>query len=609
MKTPSERAKLYRKRKGVTLREKERERSARRRRQKMTASQKAKEKVQSMKRSRSYRRRKRQTREAVAATTPGVSMTLESDTPKAYKTASAKTRAKKRLIVQLPKSPRKRIAVVRSLANDYLDQNDVKKEQNSRTGLEEETLKHILEFYNREDISRWTTGRKDFIKVTDNNGEKKEMQKRYLICTLKELYNLFKLEYPNDKVGFSKFADMRPKHMCIQGSTPMQVCCCMKHENFQSLVNALAEREDIPFGKYDIDWVNSHVLCESPTDECHLNECHLCKDGKLFIERHQFVNLQEDDAVSFLWWSSGDQRLHRYSRRESLSESLEIFKDSLKDFLLHHITKRHQSDVFRQQKMNLSDETVLFHFDFSENYTCQYQDAVQSVYWIQKQVSIFTVSIYSQNSSKSFVFLSDDIDHSKRTVTVYLTELLKNFSQPRFRVIFWSDGPSSQFKNRFMYNYMKILAETFELKALEWNFFASSHGKGAIDGIGGTAKRMVYNTAKSGKVQILDAEDFAQVMQRKVTHIKCSVLTKEQFDTHYATVSPLLEGVPPVPGIKSSHHWQVANGVLRNLTLTPKKESVSPDTENGNIGQQQATSSRCKVRRAKEIVKLEQYRE
>lgn len=381
MKTPNERARLYRLRKGATLREKERERSARRRQQKSSLSQKAKEKNQSKERSRSYRERKKKSREtAVCSGTPTMSKISHNDISKAYKSASAKTKAKKRLIVQLPKSPRKRIAVVRSLANDYLDQNEVTKQKSPRTGLERETLQHILEFYYREDISRWTPGRKDFVKVIGDDGEKKELQKRYLICTLKELYKLFKHEYPNDKVGFSKFADMRPKHICIQGSTPMQICCCIKHENFQSLVNALAYRDDIPFGKYDIDWVDSHMLCESPTDECRANVCHLCKDGSLFFQRYQLVNLPEDEEVSFLWWSSGDERLHRYKRCESVLETLNVFKTCLPDFMLHHITKRHQSDIFRHQKTNLSDDTILFHFDFSENYTCEYQDAVQSVY-------------------------------------------------------------------------------------------------------------------------------------------------------------------------------------------------------------------------------------
>ena len=69
-----------------------------------------------------------------------------------------------------------------------------------------------------------------------------------------------------------------------------------------------------------------------------------------------------------------------------------------------------------------------------------------------------------------------------------------------------------------MYNYLKTLAQTFELKTLERIFSATSHGKGAVDGIGGTAKRMVYSTMKSGNVQVLNADDFCQVVKEKNTN-------------------------------------------------------------------------------------------
>ena len=215
-KTARERARLYRLRKGATIKEKERERSTRRRQQKKSGSQKAKEKAQSKKRSRSYRERKRRNREADSVTTNFTPKVSKDDSSKAYKTPGAKTKAKNKLIVLLPKSPRKRIAVVRSLADDYLEENELKKEKISRLKLEEVTLQHVQEFYERDDNSRWTPGRKDFVKIIGDDGEKEAVQKRYLICTLKELYELFKLEYLNDNIGFSKFADMRPKYICTR---------------------------------------------------------------------------------------------------------------------------------------------------------------------------------------------------------------------------------------------------------------------------------------------------------------------------------------------------------------------------------------------------------
>ena len=51
----------------------------------------------------------------------------------------------------------------------------------------------------------------------------------------------------------------------------------------------------------------------------------------------------------------------------------------------------------------------------------------------------------------------------------------------------WSNGPSSQFKNRFIATAIPWVDEKYSVK-LCWNFFASSHGKGPVDGIGGAIK-------------------------------------------------------------------------------------------------------------------------
>ena len=55
----------------------------------------------------------------------------------------------------------------------------------------------------------------------------------------------------------------------------------------------------------------------------------------------------------------------------------------------------------------------------------------------------------------------------------------------------WSDGPSSQFKNQF--NFTTLLFHEHNHQALaDWNFFATSHGKGGNDGVGGDVKNAVW---------------------------------------------------------------------------------------------------------------------
>lgn len=51
-----------------------------------------------------------------------------------------------------------------------------------------------------------------------------------------------------------------------------------------------------------------------------------------------------------------------------------------------------------------------------------------------------------------------------------------------------------------------------ELVHVQLNYFATSHGKGAMGGIGGTVKRLVWNAVMSGNSNIVyDAQSFFQV--------------------------------------------------------------------------------------------------
>ena len=51
----------------------------------------------------------------------------------------------------------------------------------------------------------------------------------------------------------------------------------------------------------------------------------------------------------------------------------------------------------------------------------------------------------------------------------------------------FTDGPSSEFKNKYMIKVLNDLSNPYE-KPFEWKYFATSHGKGVVDGIGGRAK-------------------------------------------------------------------------------------------------------------------------
>ena len=76
---------------------------------------------------------------------------------------------------------------------------------------------------------------------------------------------------------------------------------------------------------------------------------------------------------------------------------------------------------------------------------------------------------------------------------VYVSRLLDDIPATVKSVSIRSDGPSSQFKNHYIAASLHAL-EKQGIKIL-WNFFATSHGKGPVDGIGGSVKRHVWTTS------------------------------------------------------------------------------------------------------------------
>jgi hypothetical protein len=87
----------------------------------------------------------------------------------------------------------------------------------------------------------------------------------------------------------------------------------------------------------------------------------------------------------------------------------------------------------------------MLQIDFAENYTCIAQDEVQSFHWVQPQVSLFTISAWYNGQHYPAIIVSDDLDHSKRSIIPYLEKILKDFPVGISHVSIWSDGPSPQF--------------------------------------------------------------------------------------------------------------------------------------------------------------------
>jgi len=86
--------------------------------------------------------------------------------------------------------------------------------------------------------------------------------------------------------------------------------------------------------------------------------------------------------------------------------------------------------------------------------------------------------------------------------------------------------PSSQFKNKFIFSFISKLQDRYSV-SLTWQFFATSHGKGPNDALGGTVKRMAHRQALSRHLIIADANSFAKAVNMSTDVISVTVMSQE----------------------------------------------------------------------------------
>ena len=120
----------------------------------------------------------------------------ESSTSPMYKSSATFGKTKRKAMKGLPQSPRKRAAVLKSLAAEVLDVFvPGKQTSNPRPGAISADVKALVEAYYENDAVSWMMpGKADTITVRSEDGEKRHTLKRHLTMTVAELFQQFQLE-------------------------------------------------------------------------------------------------------------------------------------------------------------------------------------------------------------------------------------------------------------------------------------------------------------------------------------------------------------------------------------------------------------------------------
>ena len=471
----------------------------------------------------------------------------------------------------------------------------------------EEDKRKVQMFYESDQVSRMLPGKKDYVTMRGKDGSKKKAQKRLVLGTLREIYQMYKKDETNPKIGFSRFAALRPRNCVLAGSAGTHsVCVCTYHQNPKLLAAALGLEN---LTQHELI---THCVCDTERRECMMAECKECpgeeglyhflkttmctgvgggdsgssggigdsssgdKEGigggdddrdissddsdddstgsaSTTVGQDVGEDSDEDDdcdvEVRYKQWVTTD-RCTLVERIERYDDCLRALSKQIRALTVHHFRAQTQSAYFTRMKENVPEGEVIIHGDFSENFAFIAQDAAQGFHWDRSQCTLHPFVAYwrveGELRHQSFCCICDDLKHDPAMVHAFTTEIvqrIRNIVPHVTKIIYFTDGCAAQYKNRFNFANVCHHEEDFGIKC-EWNFFATSHGKGACDGIGGTIKRAAYNESlrRPYANQILDVEtlfkylsdsfpssiEMVYVHSSKVADVRQA--TKERFD-------------------------------------------------------------------------------
>ena len=177
--------------------------------------------------------------------------------------------------------------------------------------LPPETVIDICTFYESDDISHVMPGKKDFVSVKKER-KREYFQKRLVLSNLRGVYHKFKERFPDRKIGFSKFAELRPKNYVLAGTSGTHsVCVCTIHHNVK-LMSLVQEMQipEVPMYHYCL----AKIICNPPHPRCYLGECDAYSEIKMLKEEllTYFDKIDVEQIVYKQWVSTNRSTLETF---------------------------------------------------------------------------------------------------------------------------------------------------------------------------------------------------------------------------------------------------------------------------------------------------------
>ena len=196
-----------------------------------------------------------------------------------------------------------------------------------------------------------------------------------------------------------------------------QSCCCRVHIEIRMLFKACMtfrrnvlkgedETETYPVYEHLSDII-SETLCnkgDSPYHRlaCINRQCEDCGVSKMKLMPQEVDTSQSAFDVKWERFeyvpiaTEGDEkrRLKIFNKISKAGEMFTYFKSLLDSFPAHQFRANWQQEQMKRTINNLPPGHVCCVHDYSENYSCRYQDQIQTLFFAQSQASIHVTILH-----------------------------------------------------------------------------------------------------------------------------------------------------------------------------------------------------------------------
>ena len=484
--------------------------------------------------------------------------------------------------------------------------------------LSVESTEKAIKFYEDDTVSRQMAGKKDCVSVLVD-GEKKNVQKRRILTTVKEAHVRFREENPDVKIGLSKFAEARPKHVVLPGASGTHsVCVCVHHQNPKLMIdhsqiktNSMfkemlgSEETGVYSGEIKYQHLLAKLMCNPPSTDCWLGECSECEDsGNLSRSLTETFIRLDVEQITYKQWESID-RTDLVTHADTVDDFVEKLIEKLQTLKLHQFIHSQQTAHYYHTKENLGPGKALVVGDFSENYSFVYQDAVQGVHWSNTSCTLHPWVCYYMGQDKTLkthtsLIISDCLSHN--TVAVYSfqqniiqqlkVKLLEEGTDLK-KIKYHTDGCAEQYKNLKNFKNLAEHKSDFGVEA-DWSFSATGHGKGPWDGLAGSAKReaALESLRRSSMNPIQTPLDFYQFVKKKFQKVQVEFISEEKIQgVEKELLSERFKTAKTIKGTRGYHSFETISGNQTELNVRQfsfskdvRRVSVTVNRGGGGVG-------------------------